>query len=51
MGGEVTMRAKVAVLRTRPETVLADYERLLDLAAQAAQKSGRDCPGVVGRRG
>ncbi len=29
-------RAKVAVLRTRPETVLADYERLLDLAGARA---------------
>lgn len=27
----MTTRAKVAVLRTQPETVLADYQRLLDL--------------------
>ena len=28
----MTSRAKVAVLRTEPETVLQDYERLLELA-------------------
>lgn len=28
----MSAKAKVAVLRTRPETVLADYERLMDLA-------------------
>jgi uncharacterized protein (DUF362 family) len=28
----MTMRAKVAVLRTRPETVLQDYDRLIGLA-------------------
>jgi uncharacterized protein (DUF362 family) len=28
----MTIRAKVAVLRTQPETVLQDYERLLELA-------------------
>ena len=28
----MTIRAKVAVLRTHPETVLQDYERLLELA-------------------
>ena len=28
----MTTRAKVAVLRTQPETVLQDYERLLELA-------------------
>jgi uncharacterized protein (DUF362 family) len=33
----VTTKAKVAVLTTRPETVLADYERLIELAG------ARDC--------
>src|SRR6266436_4069486 len=31
-GGHMTRRATVAVLKTKPETVLADYEQLMKLA-------------------
>jgi hypothetical protein len=31
----MALRAKVAVLRTQPETVLLDYQRLFDLAGGA----------------
>lgn len=36
----MTARAQVAVLRTRPETVLQDYQRLFELAGgpQAKEK-------------
>ena len=32
----MALRAKVAVLRTQPETVLQDYRRLFELAGGAA---------------
>ncbi len=36
----MTTRSKVAVLRTQPETVLPDYEHLLELAEVLLETGG-----------